>query len=341
MKNYWKRFAGWVTGSSPDVFWRARLKLAALYVGIVVFIVVIFSFALFYSVDKNIRDNFESSSSADEAQALAITKTTDQLQTIIIVIDLFTIAIAGGLSYFLAGRTLRPIKKSLERQKQFIADASHELRTPLSVARADLELMLREKEWNAQKMRINVKDVIEEIDTITALANDLLALARFDGEQGEKIFHPQKIDMRELVSRVAQKMKKLAENKEIIFSWSDFAPAFVLGDVGGLERVFTNVIGNAIRFTPQGGSIVVTMEHNGKSVVVKIKDTGVGIAPEDVRHVFDRFYRAEKARSRIDGGSGLGLSIAQSIVTAHKGMIHIQSALGHGTAVTVALPAMA
>ncbi len=338
MKNYWKQFVEWVIGLRHNVFLLTRLKLTVLYAGIICVIVVIFSVVLTYSLSKNIRDNFEGDTSNDQTQELAITKTIAQLQTTIIIIDFFVVLISGGLAYFLAGATLRPIQEALERQKQFTADASHELRMPLAVMRADLEVALREKELDQEKMRARIRSAIEEVDKMTGFTSDLLMLARFDNGKASGVF--KKVDMTQLIYRVVKKMEALAKDKGISLSHASFPPTFVIGDASAMEHLFTNVISNAIQFTLKDGSVRITMEQHNSNIVVGVKDTGAGIAEEDLPHIFERFYRADKARTRARGGTGLGLSIAQEIAHAHKGAIRIKSKIGKGTLVTVTFPSI-
>ncbi len=186
MKNYWKQFAEWVTGSKHNIFQRARLKLTGLYIGIIAVILIIFSLTLYYSLAKNIRDNFEGNFSDDQTQELVITKTTERLQTTIFFIDLIVLLASSGLSYFLAGKTLKPIRQAMEKQKQFTADASHELRTPLAVIQTNLEVALREKEWDRGKRHALIASAIDEVKLMTKLTEDLLTLSKLEGK--EKVY---------------------------------------------------------------------------------------------------------------------------------------------------------
>ncbi len=337
MKKFWKPFAEWVTGSRHNIFERARLKLTGLYIGILAVILVIFSFTLYYSLAKNIRDNFEGNFSDEHAQELAITKTTDRLKTTIFVIDAAVLLLSSGLSYVLAGRTLKPIQEAMEKQKQFTADASHELRTPLAVARTNLEVALREKEWNSENGRALVASAVDEVKLMTKLAEDLLALAKLEGAERNLTFS--KINITEIVEGVVKKMRHLAKERNVLLSFEPSNAVFTHGEALALERLFMNIINNALSFTLVGGAVHVSLYKNHKKAIIRVEDTGVGIAKEDLPRVFERLYRADKARVKSDG-AGLGLAIADEIARIHHGSINLESELGKGTIVTIILPAV-
>jgi len=337
MKNYWKQFAGWATVLKYNVFRVARLKLTLLYIGIIAVILIIFSLVLYYSLAQNIRNNLELEGefSNEQTQESVILKTTDQLQTTIFFIDLLILLASSGLSYFLAGKTLRPIQQAMERQKQFTADASHELRTPLAVIQTNLEVALREKDWNREKSQVLITNALEEVNLMTKLTEDLLILSRLENEKKDYAF--KKINIARLVNNVVEKMQNLATKRRIRLSVAPLPAAFIEGDANALERLMMNIVTNALQFTPAEGSVRVTADYSNKQITIRVQDTGVGIAKEDLPHIFERFYRADKAR-RCGNGTGLGLSIAQEIAHKHNGNIQIESKLGEGTIVTIILP---
>lgn len=337
MKNYWKQFAGWATVLKYNVFRVARLKLTLLYIGIIAVILIIFSLVLYYSLAQNIRNNLELEGefSNEQTQESVILKTTDQLQTTIFFIDLLILLASSGLSYFLAGKTLRPIQQAMERQKQFTADASHELRTPLAVIQTNLEVSLREKDWNREKSQVLITNTLEEVNLMTKLTEDLLILSRLENEKKDYAF--KKINIARLVNNVVEKMQNLATKRRIRLSVAPLPAAFIEGDANALERLMMNIVTNALQFTPAEGSVRVTADYSNKQITIRVQDTGVGIAKEDLPHIFERFYRADKAR-RCGNGTGLGLSIAQEIAHKHNGNIQIESKLGEGTIVTIILP---
>ncbi len=336
MKNYWKQFAGWVIGLKDNIFQRARLKLTAFYVGIIAVILIVFSLVLYYSFVKNIRDNFEGNFSNDQAQELVIGKTTDQLQVIILFIDFVILLVSSGLGYFLAGKTLKSIQQAMDKQKQFIADASHELRTPLSVMQTNLEVALREKEWNQERGRALIVSAIDEVKLMAKLTEDLLMLLKLENQQ--KNYTLKRVDISKIVEQVVRKMQNIALRNQIQLSVTHAEAAFIEGDTEALQQLIMNILSNALKFNRTEGSIYATIKRHRGNVIIRIQDTGIGIAKEDLPHVFERLYRADRARRR-NGGTGLGLSIAQEIVRKHNGTINIESEIGKGTAVTIIFPA--
>ena len=337
MKNYWKQFAGWATGSKHNLFQRARLKLTGLYIGIIAVILIIFSLTLYHALAKNIRDNFEGNFSDDQTQELVITKTTDQLQTTIFFIDLIILFVSSGLSYFLAGKTLKPIQRAMEKQEQFTVDASHELRTPLSVIKTNLEVALREKDWNKDKGRALIVSAIDEVKLMTKLTEDLLALSKL--EDKEKIYSFKKINIAEITEQMVKKMQIIAIKRKIQLSIERSDTAFIYGNAGALQQLVMNIVSNALNFTPAGGYVRLAIEQRGEEIIISVQDTGTGITKEDLSHIFERLYRADKARKQ-GGGTGLGLAIAKEIVHKHRGTINIESELGKGTLVIITFPAI-
>ncbi len=337
MKSYWKQFAGWVTGSRYNLFQRARLKLTGLYIGIIAVILIIFSLTLYYALVKNIQDNFEGNFSDEQAQNLVITKTTDQLQTTIFLIDLIIVFASSGLSYFLAGKTLKPIQGAMEKQRQFTADASHELRTPLAIMQTNLEVALREKEWNKENGRALIVSAIDEVKLMTKLTEELLMLSKL--EDKERVYSFKKVNIAEIVEKVIKKVQNIATERKIQLSVECSTATLIYGDAESLERLIMNIVSNALNFTPAGGYVRLAVEQRGDKATIHVQDTGMGIAEEDLPHVFERLYRADKARGR-NGGTGLGLAIAKEIAYKHQGTINIKSELGNGTLVIITFPAI-
>lgn len=260
-------------------------------------------------------------------------KTTDQLQTDILLIDIAVLLVSSGLSYFLAGKTLKPIQRAMEKQKRFTADASHELRTPLAVVQTNLEVALREKDGVSEKVRSLITGAVDETKSMAQLTDDLLLLSKV--ESGSKNREFKKMNLTEVVDRTVERMQSIAHERSIRLS-TDGAAVFIKGDVVLIQRLVENIVGNSLAFTPAGGSIEVsTAEREGQAMVC-VRDTGIGIAREDLPRVLERFYRADKARGH--GGTGLGLSIAAEIVSEHQGTIKIESEEGKGAAVTITFP---
>jgi two-component system, OmpR family, sensor histidine kinase CiaH len=246
----------------------------------------------------------------------------------------FILSLAGG--WFLAGRALVPIELAFKRQQEFVADASHELRTPLAVLRAATELLNRRRAEPLQANEQVFDDVRQEITRMERLAGDLLMLARSDTNELE--LEVGEIDLGAFVADVARRVRPLAIDRGItLASHAADAPILVEGDPDRLEQVLLALLDNALKHTPSGGHVTLSVQQPGGDATVQVSDDGEGIAAEHLPRIFDRFYRIDRARSRAHGGTGLGLAIARSLVMAHGGQLTIDSDLGRGTTVTIRL----
>jgi heavy metal sensor kinase len=227
------------------------------------------------------------------------------------------------------------IEGAFKRQKEFTGDASHELRTPLAVIQAEATLTL-EKERSAHAYRRSLEVIAQESDKMSSMINQLLSLARVDAGKAQHAF--KRIDMAEFLSDVCGDISILCREKGLVLQPSSFDKVTVRGDKRSLRRLMVNLLGNAIRYTPVGGTISVGLRRDGQLAVVTIRDTGIGIPSGDLPYIFKRFYRVEKARSRNFGGSGLGLSICKQIIDIHKGKIEVESSMKKGSTFYVKIP---
>jgi two-component system sensor histidine kinase CiaH len=262
--------------------------------------------------------------------------TLASLGTILILVGLAGILIVFVSSLFLAGRALIPIKKSWERQQNFVADASHELRSPLAVMETNLELVMGNREETIESQSKWLENVQIENRRMTKLVTDLLFLARADSNQQmiERVLFPLNVVVREVIDS----FEPLAAKKGIQLDM-DLEPEIeFLGDEDRLKQLTVILLDNAIKYTPQGGKATVSLKQRDSHVELIVSDTGVGIESEHLNKVFDRFYRVDKARSRDICGTGLGLSIAEWIVKEHKGSILVNSTPGAGSTFKVLLP---
>jgi heavy metal sensor kinase len=223
-------------------------------------------------------------------------------------------------------------------QQRFTADASHELRTPLTVLRGEIEVALR-KPRSAEEYREVLVSNKEEIERLSRLTENMLALAHVD--VGDGITQRELVNVSELCSNVASRLQNLATERQITLHHEDTTtePLSVNGDRIALERVMLNLVENAVRYSPAGENVTVRVSKSPPWIEIQVIDTGGGIAPEHLPHLFERFYRVDKARSRVHGGSGLGLSIVKALVEAHDGSVSVTSQIGHGSTFTVRLPA--
>jgi signal transduction histidine kinase/uncharacterized membrane protein YkoI len=254
------------------------------------------------------------------------------------------LAVLGGLgtilvglgSWFLAGRALRPAQIAWERQQGFIASASHELRTPLTLIRASAEVAQRHTLTSDTEQRALLGDVLSEVDHMRTLVDDLLTLSRLDS--GRLTIQPGPIDLAVLLSDVQRQVGRLAEQRGIQVALEQSASG-ARGDRDRVRQVLIILLDNALRYTPDGSVITLSAALRGRMVEVSVTDTGPGIAPDHLPHIFDRFYRADPARGREGGNAGLGLAIARGLIEAQGGQIRAESQAGRGTRVSFTLPA--
>jgi len=236
------------------------------------------------------------------------------------------------------------IESAFLRVTQFTADASHELRTPVSLIRTEAELALRRSRAEAE-YKESLRHILLEAERTTALIEQLLSLARTDS--GRETLKLQPVDLRQTLRSVVNGWQQVATIRDLQFSESldvpdhDAPDFFVMGDETLLRRLADILLDNAFKYTPSPGSVHLTLESKGESTVITVQDSGIGIAEEDQSKIFERFYRVDKARSRAQGGAGLGLAIAQWIVTQHRGSIGVESRPGQGAAFRVELPMIA
>jgi two-component system OmpR family sensor kinase len=228
---------------------------------------------------------------------------------------------------------LGSIETSYRTQQRFVADASHELRAPLTAISGNLELLHRHPTMPEAERAEALGEMTREADRLTRLVADLLALARADAGVPLKM---RLVDLDVVVLEAFRSARQLAHNQMLILD--PFDPAQVTGDEDRLKQLLFILLDNALKYTPSGGQVTLGLGHDATGVIIQVRDTGVGIASEDVPHVFERFYRADPGRSRDPGGTGLGLPIAQWIVAQHAGTITLASQPGKGTCVTVRLP---
>jgi signal transduction histidine kinase len=226
------------------------------------------------------------------------------------------------------------LEGSFKRMTEFTADASHELKTPICAMRGEAEVLLL-RERKGEEYQEALAHFIEQFDHLNQLINDLILLSKFDTTQVELKRDPLRLDL--LIRDLTHLFQVLAEQKNVRLEIGTLEEVTVMGDKVRLQQLFTNLIDNAIKYTSKG-SIQVTVEKDETACLVRIRDTGIGIPKEEQEKIFKRFYRMDKSRSRDTGGVGLGLSIAEWIVNAHRGRIEVDSELNKGSVFTVYLP---
>jgi heavy metal sensor kinase len=244
------------------------------------------------------------------------------------------------------------LDQSFRQMKQFSSDASHELKTPLTILKGEVEVMLR-KERTLPEYQQTLKSNLEEINRMSQIVEDLLLLSKADS--GEIKLNKEEIDLTKILNEVVAQMDVLTKSKGLHLSSSNHHQGMLFfGDALRIRELLINLIENGIKYTEEGGSIHITLQKECASsgrnqsgwiegemeefVKIRVSDTGIGIAKEDQERIFNRFFRVDKARSREQGGSGLGLSICKWIVEAHQGEIKVESELGKGSSFIVRLP---
>lgn len=232
---------------------------------------------------------------------------------------------------------LERLDDAYQQSTRFSADASHELRTPLSFMLGELETLAEDAEL-PESYRERIGSVFEETERLSRITENLFALSRLDA--GEAKIMNIRFDLASLVQSTTEQMTVLAEEKNITIDITAIHPAPMYGDPARLKQVVINLLDNAIKYTPNGGTVSLKVSSTTQKTILEVTDTGTGISAEDLPHIFERFYRADKARSREAGGAGLGLSIVRSICIAHGGSVDVESTEGEYTKITIELPIM-
>ena len=250
----------------------------------------------------------------------------------------FALGLAGIGGLWLTQKAIKPVEQSYRQLKQFTADASHELRSPLTAIKISMDVMLSHPE------RIHPKDVkkLAAISSATTqmnhLVEDLLFLARTDNFESKTNQQWQAIALNELLNELVDFLEPSATTKRITLEQDISISIFVYGDRRQLSRLFSNLLENAIQYTPMDGKVKISVAKQHRHCLVSLEDTGIGISEEQLSQIFHRFWRADRARSQREGGTGLGLSIAQAIATQHYGQITVTSQVGVGSCFRVRLP---
>jgi signal transduction histidine kinase len=254
----------------------------------------------------------------------------DHLLAVLLIGGGAAIVVAAIGGWFLAGKALTPVQQAFERQNVFVADASHELRTPLAVIRANAEF-IQEREPASEE----ASEIVSETDRLSALVDALLAVARGDQNGGVSF---DELDLGAVVEGSAASMRSLAAERGIALDVSAAPELRIRGSREQLRQLVVILVDNALRYTGEGGRVEVDVARRDGSAVMAVTDTGIGIPSNALTHVFERFYRADEARTRDSGGAGLGLAIAQKLVDEHGGRIAAESTPGEGSTFTVTLP---
>jgi signal transduction histidine kinase len=329
------------------MFKAARLNLTLLYLGIITVVTLFFSLVTYRLLTAEV-DRFARFQRSRIEQRIflengfpspdldLIKDTKRRIAFGLIFVDGIIIFISGGLGYWLAGKTLRPIQDMLEDQKRFIADSSHELRTPITSLKLATEVALRDKNLSISDTKNVLKDNLFEINKLGSLSEGLLRLAQYDSKKSSSVFSKESI--REISDQAVENVILLAKSKKISIE-NNIKNYFVLGSKTELVDLLVVILDNAIKYSPSDSSIELNSRKTKSSIYLSITDQGQGIPENDKPHVFERFFRSDKSRTGAIG-FGLGLSIAKRIVSSHKGTIKVTDNKTGGSVFEVRLPAI-
>ncbi|MDO8657133.1 MAG: HAMP domain-containing sensor histidine kinase [Candidatus Levybacteria bacterium] len=331
------------------MFQSARLKLTAWYLVIIMVISIFFSFAIYTGVNVEFRrfERMQERIKERQDEGLpfngrprfnpeVINQARARVITILGIINLSILGIAGATGYFLAGRTLKPIKKMVDEQNRFIEDASHELRTPLTSLRSEIEVGLRNKKLNLENSKMLLQSNLEEVVSLQMLSDNLLELAQT--EKSINSFDFTNVSIIDVIDNAIKKLDGPIKEKQIKIE-KKVEDVNIPGIQDRVKELFVLLLDNAIKYNPPKSKISIKTERDNGMIKITVKDNGIGIEEEDLPYVFDRFYRASKSRSKEQvSGYGLGLSIAKKIVILHNGTIAIESKINKGTTFVVELP---
>jgi signal transduction histidine kinase len=260
----------------------------------------------------------------------------DHLNRDLVLLNLGALILGGLVSYWFAGRTLRPIADSHEAQARFVADASHELRTPLANIRSENEVFLRQKSFTTEETRELVQSNLEEVQRLENLSRDMLALTQY----GQTELPKDPIKVSELVKEAVAQTKKAQMDKSVKVE-QQIEDTFIYGNQESLVRLMVILLDNAVKYGPKSGTIYVAGARRGSQYVMTIRDEGQGIAPKDLPRIFDRLYRGDTSRTTVGAataGYGLGLALATEIVQANQGSIRAYNSVQGGAVFSVQLP---
>ncbi|HEY3857608.1 MAG TPA: ATP-binding protein [Verrucomicrobiae bacterium] len=252
-------------------------------------------------------------------ERLPLTKTGDELEQLSLALN----------------RMIARLSDSFEQNRRFLADASHELRTPLAALRGELESVVAESS-KVPELSDRVGSALEEVDRLAKIVDALFAISRLDA--GEARQERTQFDLAPLAASTTEQMSLLAEDKGITVECDAKDTVTVEGDRARIKQIVVNLLDNAIKYTPRGGSISLNVRAAEEKAIIEVADTGIGIPATALPHIFERFFRVDEARSRDAGGAGLGLAIVKSICAAHGGSVRVESAPSQGSRFKVELP---
>ena len=340
MGKLYKQFEEWVIkweiSTRIDEFFEARFGLTLYYLLTAIIILGGSSYITYKAILANLTDSIMNSNINFGVSQQILSNAQSILLNRFLTIDSLIILSTVIIGFLLTDKTLKPIKSNMLKQKRFIADASHELRTPITVIISGLEVTLNNKKLDFPMAKKALEETLAEMQDFTELSNNLLDISKYDiSSLGLKQEH---IRIDDKIKRITEKSAIVAKRKHITIETEIESPATISGNRVELNRVFYNILDNAIKYTPQGGKIKILGEIKSKKYFITISDTGTGIQGEDIEKIFDPFFRTSSARSTNTKGAGLGLTLSKKIIENHEGTIQITSKANLGTNIIVSLP---
>ncbi len=271
----------------------------------------------------------------------------EPLKTILRVVQKITIGhlseripLSGKDEYSELARAYNNMTEQLEQvdktREEFVSNVSHELKTPLSSMKVLSESLLLQEEAPAETYREFLQDITSEVDRMTNIVNDLLALVKID--QREQGLHIQPTEVNKMVEDILKRLSPLAEQKKVVLLYEDVRAVLIDADEMKLSLAISNIVENGIKYTPRGGTVKVIVDADHQNAFITIQDTGIGIGEEEQSKIFNRFYRVDKTRDRETGGTGLGLAISHSTVLMHNGSIRLTSKPDEGSVFVIRIP---
>ena len=342
------------------MFNSARIKLTAWYLLIIMLISISFSVAM-YKVLASELDRFEriqrvrienrlpernrtippSGVRGELSRPFAldpdlVAETKYRLIVFLTAINCAILGISAAAGYFLAGRTLKPIKEMVDEQNRFITDASHELRTPLTSLKSEIEVAQRDKNLTLSEAKELLESNLEEVNNLQILSDNLIKLTQYQKTNNNLALET--VSIKSIIDNACKKVAGLAKAKGITIK-NDIDDLQVEIEKNTFGELFVILLDNAIKYSPKGGKVFVKSKKTDSQILIEVKDQGAGIDSKDIPHLFDRFYRSDKSRTKSKvAGYGLGLAIAKQIVDKHKGSIKVESEITKGTTFTIQIP---
>lgn len=333
------------------MFTSARLKLTAWYLLIIMVVSIAFSIGMYriltsefdrfermqrFRQQINFQEGMEFFPRRPLLDPQLINETKNRIRAILVLVNLGILAASSAAAYFLAGRTLKPIKEMVDEQNRFITDASHELRTPITSLKSEIEVSLRDQKLNLADTKKLLKSNLEEVDNLQALSDSLIRLTQYQSINDRINFG--QISLADVVSEALRKVSHLSKQKKITFK-NEVNELTLNGDEQNLVELFVILLDNAIKYSGERKVVSVISRKTNDHIIVEVRDQGVGVTRDEIPHLFERFYRGDKSRTKKNTpGYGLGLSIAKQIVEKQGGTISVESEPGKGSTFTIYLP---